>query len=961
MSPLIKGKDVKNEDPEHEEAPFAYSALEETLKEFGREAMNRREFLSVLGASLALGGLAACSQPREKIVPYVRAPEYLVPGTPLFYATSTEFLGASIGVIGETHEGRPTKLEGNTGHPGTLGGSTAQLQAEILSLYDPARAGEVSWKGNSAAWDDFVQSLRMQLEKERPKNGAGIWVVSRARNSPVYLDQLNKLLAAFPAARCVEYETSGDGNIRAACRELLGTAARPLYRIERADVLAVFDGDLLLQEPGAVYYAKSFAARRHVRKAAANMNRYYVAEPCPTVTGSLADHHLAVRSSRIYDLLVALARRLGISGLEPRQLSEQEERWLSRLAEDLNSARGRSLIAAGLRQPKEVHILTQHINNQLGNNGKTVDYYPASSSLETQTAGKADFVNALRDGRVALLLILGGNPVYTSPPELELARLIQAVPWSAQLSLSRDETSEQVQWHIPQSHFLEHWGDTVWLDGTASLIQPLISPLKFSKDACEIIEAALNSPPRPLYDVVRSYWQTKGPGDFEKFWEQALTAGTISGTSLQPLGGFPSNPVLRAPDTSADRPEGVELNFMPDPCIFDGRFAGNSWLQELPKPYSKLVWDNALYLAPATAKKFEVKNGDVVEVSLADKKIAAPVWLVPGHAEHTVTAFFGYGRTAGSEVALKRGYNAYYLLPADFRLFAAGAALRKTGDEYQPARRQRGQETYGRDITPSADIEDLGNFKRHELRPRSFYPDYALDREEWGMSIDLSSCIGCNACVVACQAENNIPSVGRTEAGRGRMMHWIRVDQYFEGTDEEPLFYQQPVPCMHCEHAPCELVCPTAATVHSTDGLNEMVYNRCVGTRYCSNNCPYKVRRFNFFGYSARHDDLGDKMQRNPDVTVRERGVMEKCTYCIQRINAAKIAARQEKREVRDGEVIPACQAACPTDTIIFGNVNKKESKVSRLKAEPHDFALLGELGTRPRTTYLARITNRKA
>jgi molybdopterin-containing oxidoreductase family iron-sulfur binding subunit len=690
----------------------------------------------------------------------------------------------------------------------------------------------------------------------------------------------------------------------------------------------------------------------------------------PTVTGAAADRRLAVRGRDVERLARAIAAALDVRGLrrdqrEAGDVSGVGAETLAALVQDLRAHRGSSLVVPGELQPAGVHALAHALNDALGNVGRTVEY---TDPVEVGPADQADALRTLVEemdaGAVEILLILGGNPVLTAPADLRFGERLAKVPLRLHLGLHEDETGALCHWHVPEAHYLESWGDVRAYDGTATIIQPLIAPLYAGRTALGLL-AALAGDDRSDYEIVRAEWQRQGlGGDFEASWRRALHDGLVPGTALPAR-----RPRLRddwagplAPATPVDA--GLEVVFRPDAHLLDGRFANNGWLMELPRPVTKLTWDNAALLAPATAARLRVQNEDVVEVTYREGRIHAPVWIVPGHAPESVTLQLGYGRTRGGNVARGAGVDVYPLRTADAPYLGQGATLRTTGRRYPLATTQGHQRMEGRDLIRTATLEEFrahpgfGHEAGHGgAADASLYPPVPYAGHAWGMAIDLGSCIGCQACVVACQAENNIPVVGKEEVARGREMHWIRVDRYFEGEADDPAILHQPVPCMHCEHAPCEVVCPVNATVHSSEGLNDMVYNRCVGTRYCSNNCPYKVRRFNFFAH-ANWDVEVLKMAQNPDVTVRSRGVMEKCTYCVQRIEEARARAIVEGRPLRDGDVVTACQQVCPTEAIVFGDLNDPASQVAKRKAEERNYALLGELGTRPRTTYLAKIRN---
>ncbi len=976
----------------------------------------RRRFLKIMGASLAFAGLSGClSEPEQPIVPYVEQPEQVVPGKPLFFATAFERAGYAQGVLVESHMGRPTKIEGNPGHPASLGATDVFAQASILDLYDPDRSQTVLERGQVSTWQDATQALAAIRRRAQATNGEGLRLLTETVTSPTLGAQIEALLEQLPGARWHQHDPVARDGMRAGLRRATGRDADPVYRFDRADVVVALDADFLLAMPGSVRYGHDFARRRRVRAGAATMNRLYAVESNPTITGAMADHRLPLPPSRIWRLAQAAASRLsadGAGGSEaPPGLSEREQTFLDALVDDLQAHRGSGLVVAGLSAPAELHRLAHAMNEALGNVGRTVEYIPPVEAASTvQRESLRRLVDDIAAGEVEALVILGGNPVYTAPADVAFKAALDAVPLSVHLSPHVDETSARSIWHLPQTHFLETWSDARAFDGTATIMQPLIAPLY---DGChsahEVVSVLMGGAAETSYDAVRAYWQDRhggGAAAFERFWHGALYAGFVPGTGR--LAGLPFGAVdgrssmadrdsLRAggalaadtlstinnpPSTETDTPNtaralpppppapdqetnGLELVFRPDPTLWDGRFANNGWLQELPKPITKLVWDNAAMLSPATALSYDLENEEVVELIYEGRRLEAPVWVVPGHADGCVSVFLGHGRGKAGRVGSGVGFSAYRLRTADRPWYGGGLRLRKTGKTYALATTQHEQTMEGRHLVKAA---PLARFREnpefvHEGEPielPSLLPEYEYPDYKWGMVIDQNVCTGCNACIVACQSENNIPVVGKDEITRGRRMHWLRVDRYYEGPPENPATYFQPVPCMHCEKAPCELVCPVYATVHDEDGLNVMVYNRCIGTRYCSNNCPYKVRRFNFLLWQDWETE-SLKNRRNPDVTVRSRGVMEKCTYCTQRINYAKIEAKKEGRTVRDGEVLTACQQACPTQAIVFGDLNDESAKVKELEEQPHNYALLAELGTRPRTTYLAHLRNPNA
>jgi MoCo/4Fe-4S cofactor protein with predicted Tat translocation signal len=969
-------------------------AFRELIKEeFPRQAagwlegVSRRDFLKLMGASLALAGLNACGKPAaqdEKIVPYVSQPEDMVIGRPMFFATAFPMGGVGTGILVESHEGRPTKVEGNPTHPASLGATDALAQASILDLYDPDRSQVVGNAGRISTWNAFVTAIRDDLEQERLSGGAGLRILTETVTSPTLADQLRQLLAKFPRAKWHQYEPVNRDNVRAGARLAFGDDVNAVYRFDNADVIWSLDADFLFSGPAKVRHARQFADKRRVRRGKTEMNRLYMIEAMPSVTGSMADHRLALRPTEIANFAAAVAGRMGLSVKSTSDV--QQVQWLDALARDLQKHRGTSLVVAGDHQPPVVHALAHAMNEALGNIGKTVIYtQPIEANAADQMASLRELVKDMEAGAVKVLVMLGGNPVFTAPADLRFAETLSKVPVRVHSSLYDDETSAYCHWHIPEAHYLECWSDVRAYDGTVTILQPLIAPLYGGKSALELVAALLGRSDVQTYDVVRDYWKAqKTAGEFETFWRTALHEGIVAGTAFQP-----KTVKLKSPDSwnvsqpsvlPTRKPESrnsVEISFQPDPTLFDGRFANNGWLQELPKPLTKITWDNTALMSPKTAQRLGLSHQvgttggergriftDVVELRYEGRSVQAPAWIVPGHADDCVTVHFGYGRTRAGRVGNGTGFNAYALRTSHAPCFGTGLEIRKTGKQYPVACTQFHHAMEGRDLVRAKNIEEyrknpaFPEKEGHGERPEpSLYPGYSYEGYAWGMAIDTSACIGCNACVVACQAENNIPVIGKTEVTRGREMHWLRIDRYYKGSPDNPETYHQPVPCMHCENAPCELVCPVAATSHSHEGLNDMVYNRCVGTRYCSNNCPYKVRRFNFFQYSD-FETASLKGLRNPDVTVRSRGVMEKCTYCVQRINAAKIEAEKENRQVRDGEIVTACQAACPTQAIVFGDINDRASAVAQMKAEPLNYGLLSELNTKPRTTYLARVRN---
>jgi molybdopterin-containing oxidoreductase family iron-sulfur binding subunit len=897
----------------------------------------------------------------------VRQPEDLIPGRPLFYATATTLNGVATGVLAESHEGRPTKIEGNPEHPAALGACDSFSQASVLQLYDPDRLATVSYSGEIRSWSMFYGALRTMLAEQKAKGGAGIRILTETVTSPTMADQLRRIRQAFPAMKWHQWEPAGPHTVRAGAAMAFNQPLNTYYDFSAANVVVSLDSDFLASGPASLRYARQFAARRRVRGSQTAMNRLYVVEPMPTPTGSKADHRLALRASDIEVFAGALSTSVG-TGKGPETGDNHDiYKWIDEIGKDLVRNKGASLVIAGEHQPPVVHALAHAMNATLGNVGKTVFYTdPIEADPVDQVASLNDLVKDLDSGSVDLLLVLGGNPVFNAPVELGLRDRIAKARVRAHLSLYDDETSRACQWRLPETHFLEAWGDARAFDGTATLQQPLIQPLFGGKSAYEVLQMFTDQPELTGREIVNSYWATQHPGaDFAPWWRRAVHDGLVANTAfpvkMPTLHGENIVGRARSPKLGGK----FEVIFRPDPAIYDGRFANNGWLQELPRPITKLTWDNAAIISPATAHFLGVDTADMLELTYQGRSLRAPAWIQPGHVDGAVTLHLGYGRTRAGRAGTGVGFNPYGLRTAKALWHDNGLEAKKTSGGYEFAATQMefGLDTR-RHIFRAADIED---YKKNPEAPHAgsedpprgltIYPEWKYQGHAWGMAIDLTSCTGCSACVVACQAENNIAVVGKDQVRRGRSMQWLRVDSYYKGELSNPEIDNQPRPCMQCEDAPCELVCPVQATTHSSEGLNDMVYNRCVGTRYCSNNCPYKVRRFNYYLFSD-FETPSLKLVNNPDVTVRSRGVMEKCTYCVQRINAAKIDAEKEGRKVRDGEIQTACQATCPTEAIVFGDINDPNSRVSKMKAEKLNYGMLAELNTRPRTTYLAELRN---
>jgi MoCo/4Fe-4S cofactor protein with predicted Tat translocation signal len=930
------------------------------------EPISRRTFLKLMGASLGLAFFSGCRKPLEMILPYNQQPEDIIPGKPLYFASAIPFQGYARGVLVESQMGRPTKIEGNPQHPDSLGATDVFTQAAVLSLYDPDRSQVVSHNGLIQTWEDFFAALRSEMAAQRPKQGAGLRILTETVTSPFLAAQIADVLKAFPKARWHQYEPITRDGVREGARLAFGDVYETRYRLEKADVILSLDADFLMHTPGSLAYARAFAARRQAGPGK-TMNRLYVAEPTLTITGTMADHRLPLKASAMETFTRALANELGLSiPAGKAALSVQARRWAAAVARDLRRHRGSCVVMAGDAQPAAVHALAHAINHTLGNSGHTVLYTePAEARPVDQLASLQDLVKDMQSDAVDVLLILGGNPVYNAPADIAFGEALSKVPMRAHLSTFDDETTARCPWQLPEAHVLESWGDLRAFDGTVSLIQPLIEPLYAGKTAAEILSAVIDGTPRRGYDLLHDYWKTRSRTlDFEKAWRKSLNDGVVAGTALPTRS--PALQALRLPTINVEN--GLEVVFKPDPSVWDGRFANNGWLQELPRPMTKLTWDNAALIGPALAERLHLAQDDVIELRAGRHSLQVPVFILPGQADETITLTLGYGRTRVGRVGNGVGVNAYALRTAGALSYLGGVSLQGAGRRHALVTTQHHYSLDGRDLVRTGSLDEFNKDPRfaqkEKDRPKpeetlyTYSPPKKSDQNAWAMAIDLNLCIGCNACIIACQAENNIPVVGKDQVARGREMHWLRVDRYYQGDLDNPTSCNQPVPCMHCEDAPCEVVCPVGATSHSDEGLNQMVYNRCVGTRYCSNNCPYKVRRFNFYDYTKSMEQEPLKLLQNPDVTVRSRGVMEKCTYCVQRIQSAKITADKAGRAVMDGEIVPACAQACPTQTIIFGNLLDKKSAVSVKKSDPRDYAMLGELGVRPRTTYQARLRN---
>ncbi len=956
--------------------------------------LSRRNLLKLMAASAAFAGLTACTKlPTEKIAPYAKQrPEDFVPGKPIYFATTMPYASGALGLLVESHMGRPTKVEGNPDHPFSLGATDVFAQASVLTLYDPDRAKVIIHNGRTGDWSSFLNEMQALRQALALSKGAGFRILTEAVTSPTLADQIRALLEQFPQGKWHQYEPCGRDNPRVGSRVAFGEFVNTYYRFDRADVVLALDADFFCSPPAGIRYARDFTDRRRVRDANTPMNRLYVVESTATITGAMADHRLPLRSSDVEAFARAVADGLGVKvgGSKPALPSTWPADWVPALVCDIQRHRGSSIVLAGDQQPPIVHAIAHAINQTLGNVGNTVLYTdPVEASPVDQLQSLRVLVADIQAGAVDTLVIVGGNPVYTAPSDFQFAENLLKVRRRIHISLYEDETAELCHWHIPGAHYLESWGDARAADGTASIVQPLISPLYNGRSAHEFLAGLLGHPGRTAHEIVRDYWRRQNlTDDFETAWRVWLEKGVIPDTAfpqkqvrLNPdFAGHDSGPSsATAPKASGTGTDQFEIVFRPDPAVWDGRYANNGFLQELQKPLTKLTWDNAALVGAATAQRLGLSNEDVVLLHYQGRTVRAPVWIMPGHADNSVTVNLGYGRRRAGSVGSGIGFDAYALRTSGEPWFGTGLRVERTGDHFPLAvmqhhyiEQQNGKEIEEESVAAHhrelVRVATLDEFRRNPdfakdppdqtTKAQSLYPPYDYSKGyQWGMSIDVNSCVGCNACVTACRVENNIPVVGKEEVRAGRHMNWIRVDTYYRGNLDKPETYNEVILCMQCENAPCEYVCPVGATVHSPEGLNEMIYNRCVGTRYCSNNCPYKVRRFNFELYSDWQTPSLYAL-RNPDVTVRSRGVMEKCTYCIQRIQEVKIKAEEAGREIRDGEIQTACQQSCPTQAIVFGNINDPNSRVTKLKAQSRNYGLLTELNIRPRTSYLAKLRN---
>ncbi len=941
---------------------------------------SRRTLLKLMAAGFGLAGLTACRRPVEQILPHAKGVEGLVHGRPVHYATVVQVGGAATGLIVESNEGRPTKVEGNPKHPYSLGATNAHQQALVLDLYDPDRAKEVQKGGVKSSWSEFGAWWKEASGKLG--DGAGLRVLAERSSSPTLAAVKAEIAKKYPKSAWVEYDSVNFDQALEGAKLAFGQPLAAEYHYDKADVVVALDSDFLGLDAQTVLPVKKFSARRRVEEGRP-MNRLYVAEANFTITGGMADHRLRARVSDIGALTLALAKELNVSGAELKVLggsvASKDAKWISAVAKELAASKGKSIVVAGPRQPAAVHAVVALINQALGNAGQTVSYQKPVVEASDSLAGVKQLAADLNGGAVKALFVLGGNPVYSLPADVDLAAALKKAEASVVLAADENETwAAAPAWRLPEAHPFEAWGDARGLDGTASVQQPLIQPLYGGRSALEVAAQIAGLESTKGYELVKKTWASQWGAEAEKKWKTALFEGVIEGTQSAAVDAKADAGKALAAAQAALKPAtaGLEVAFYPSSNTWDGRQANNAWLLEAPDPMTKLVWDNAALLSPATARELGVAQGDMLSIEAGGKEIKVPAMVLPGHADRSISLALGFGRAACGRVGQGVGHRVEGLRTTAAFYFAA-ANVKKTGTQYQLVTTQEHHTL----------VEPITGLKRNDIVIEQTYAELSkaghgeaehgeghgeghgnsLDLfagwdyskgYQWGLSIDLNACIGCNACMVACTAENNIPVVGKDQVRRGREMHWIRLDRYFTGSEEDPQAVMQPMACQQCEKAPCESVCPVAATAHSPEGLNEMAYNRCVGTRYCMNNCPYKVRRFNFLEWNKNVPEI-KKMVFNPDVSVRMRGVMEKCNYCLQRIEEKRTLAKSEgRRQIKDLEILTACQQVCPADAIVFGNINDPESRVAKLKKQPRDYTVVEELNTKPRTTYLTRLRN---
>ena len=1052
---------------------------------------SRRQFLQLMGAAMAMAGLAGCRRPEERILPYVENPETVMPGIANHYATGMPFRGVLRPVVARSNEGRPTKIEGNGDHPMGQKGTSPYAQASVLNLYDPDRSRSVRQEGGAASWGDFVSFCR-QLGNEAAQRQVAVLV--EETSSPTVQAMRQRMEDRFPNLQWVSYSADGTNARRVGMQQAFGRPLRPRYELGEAEVIVSLDANFLDgRAPDFLYNTKTFATGRRLEDVEDTMSRLYTIESRYSTTGGTSDHRLPMRAGRIPAFAAALAAELGVGSATDASWSEKERLHVQEIARDLQEAGENGVVLAGDSQPPEVHALAMAINQQLGGMGTTVTLFDTGATeAQPQDESLATLTESMQAGEVDTLFMLGVNPVYDAPSELGFEEALSNVQDTVHLGRLRNETAQAARWHLPRTHYLEQWGDGRAYDGTLSVIQPLIRPLyDDAHSLIEVLNLAATGVDASGHDLVREQWRDRLPGTFQEEWRHVLHDGYLedSGYDVASVGQA-EVPSINAQPSDAE----LEVVFRPDPTLLSGRFSNNPWMQELPDPITKIVWDNVAVMSQATAEELGVEvnrregsfYADRVELTLGDQTVELPVWIQPGYPDGSIGVTMGYGRNIASTRESEStpfwdtsdetniyngapvaggidasgngvdvvGANVAPMRPSGRRV-TTGAEVSQADSDYLIATTQEEGSMQGRPIVrwatlqefkedpyfvndsqpPVPDLGHSGDGEGHggghgggghsgdgaahdasghgleagpgtdahaaedmpeqagaggdghgqhggsgseEPRPveqqeeypmiwqenhpknEEAYKDNVYYDNQWGMTVDLNTCTGCNACIVACTSENNVQVVGKEEVSRGRHMYWIRNDRYYvseEEGDDNPEMLMQTVMCQHCENAPCESVCPVAATVHSPDGTNQMVYNRCIGTRYCQNNCPYKVRRFNFYDWTQTLP-TEVQMAQNPDVTVRNRGVMEKCTWCIHRVREHQRQADNEERDLRPNEIETACQEACPTDAITFGDLNNPESDVVKEKKNPRQYQLLSYLNTKPRLSYLGRVRN---
>jgi MoCo/4Fe-4S cofactor protein with predicted Tat translocation signal len=923
------------------------------------DPVDRREVLKLMGAALLWSGLAGCDSKFGKdLIPAVRVPPGIVPGQPNYYATAHVLDGYANGIVVKHLMGRPLKVDGNPLHPASLGSSDAFAQALPLDFYDPDRASALTLHGAPSERPSLERSLAQQRDLLRRTGGRGLRILMGGTSSPTLAAQLDALLLQYPEARYIGWDPVSRDTVEQGATRAYGRPLESLAHLDQVDVLLAVDSDLLSGAPGSVRYARDFAARRNPTRTA-SMSRVYALEPTPTLIGAAADHRFIATPSEMERIVRALAAALSSRSGPAAAERESLPAWFGALLEDLKGAHGRALVHVGRDQPASVHALAHAVNESLAGHGSTFDLIePVRYSAHDRGATLAQLVEDMRGGKVTSLLIIDSNPVHAAPGALGFAEALARVPFSLALAPRGDETARTATWFVPLAHPWEAWSDARAYDGSVTILQPQALPLYRGFSAHELLARFTSDAPPSGEEIVRSHWRSQLGTDFDDGWRDALATGLVKGSAAPAVDarlrdhGERYAADIAGSAAHADSPGALQVLLRPDPSLWDGRFANNPWLQELPRPLTKLVWDNPLLIAPQLAARLGLKNGDHVRLAVGTTALETPVWTLPGQAADCVTALLGSGRAAGGRLA-SGGVDFYPLTGG-----SGVVRLEKVSGHTELASTEHHNPLFATpaEILRHGTLQQLSQLRGRETEPAEahLYRRRPPGPAAWAMSIDLNACIGCNACIVACQAENNIPVVGKAAVLKEREMHWLRIDRYYAGTPEEPQSFFQPVLCMHCEQAPCENVCPVGATVHDSEGLNVMVYNRCVGTRFCSNNCPYKVRRFNFFAFAREQRRPPESF--NPDVTVRARGVMEKCSYCVQRIAEARIEADRANRPI--GEVRTACQTACPAQAFTFGNLADPGSEVVKRKESPLHFAMLAEQNTQPRTTYEARVRN---